>query len=350
MFNKLLLAILTMTLILFSCTLKKSGLDSPQEPSGPLSPVEQSQEIESTQVEETEEPFPFPQPAISNTQCRVRECTTGETKDIRHSTPMTILRHVEDFYEVRLVDQEGTWKIDETQVVIGQEAMTEHITSRLLSTFQESPQDEDSWHQRQENFIHNNRLTKETLLSTVWKPNSNSWTLLVFFSDNIYKFGGYRSGVLCQGTYEIIGNNVILHDFFMETNVSVNPENEAINLEMTYSDLNHFDATQGLVNQELDLEFKAMGAPPKAGAKVYIEGFQAFYMDQPGYILNDCSGVREFYATAGVELEPGLNVQVLANATVTEEKFYYIYFERVQENFMTPYHLWVYNEDVELVD
>ena len=85
---------------------------------------------------------------------------------------------------------------------------------KLKSTYKEKPWDGYSWRMRENTYdINDNKLSKKKLLSTKWIITLlNTWDFyLLFYKDDVFKFGGRSAGVLINGTYEIKNDKVILY-------------------------------------------------------------------------------------------------------------------------------------------
>jgi hypothetical protein len=76
---------------------------------------------------------------------------------------------------------------------------------KLLSTYSEQPGKYAEWNRRVITYVTDTEIiSKKKLLSTVWKKSMLS--VLVFYSDNRFAYGGYQCGKIIKGDYEIIND------------------------------------------------------------------------------------------------------------------------------------------------
>lgn len=84
---------------------------------------------------------------------------------------------------------------------------------KLKSTYKKVPWDGYTWRERENTYNQIDRkMTKGKLMSTKWIfQMQNQWEdYLLFYKDDVFKFGGKSTGVLVVGKYEIQNNRVIL--------------------------------------------------------------------------------------------------------------------------------------------
>ncbi|MBN1524994.1 MAG: hypothetical protein JW904_10945 [Spirochaetales bacterium] len=78
----------------------------------------------------------------------------------------------------------------------------------LLSNYRTSKSDGYSWRKRTVNYsLSDEKLSKEKLLSTIWKKGLLS--VLVFYKDDRFAYGGVQCGKMITGNYKIISNDQV---------------------------------------------------------------------------------------------------------------------------------------------
>ena len=96
--------------------------------------------------------------------------------------------------------------------------------NNLKSTYKEKKWDGYSWRYRENKYDKNdNKMSKNKLLSTAWilpiDYNNNFFDFfLMFYEDDVFKFGGKSAGVLVTGKYKIKNNKVFLYPETNKTN------------------------------------------------------------------------------------------------------------------------------------
>ena len=176
-------------------------------------------------------------------------------------------------------------KLEETQLA----EKGYQSVDKLKSTYKEKPWDGYSWRMRENTYnINDKNLSKEKLLSTKWIiPIQDTWNFyLLFYKDDVFKFGGRSAGVLINGTYEIKNGKVILH---LKETEKINQLKDILieDLKWMAADkltgvLNyssdHFRYANELVINEH--KFYPDGAYKKAGERISINGTQALSDDK----------------------------------------------------------------------
>lgn len=111
----------------------------------------------------------------------------------------------------------------------------------LKSTYKIRSWDGFSWKERENKYdVNDTILSKEKLLSVRWIcecESSNTWftSYLVFFKDDVFKFGFKDTGVLVSGKYKIEDNKILLYEY--------NPLNEEKLKADIYAKLSFFDGS-----------------------------------------------------------------------------------------------------------
>lgn len=80
----------------------------------------------------------------------------------------------------------------------------------MKSNYKQYKWDGYSWRYRENTYdISDLKMSKEKLLSTKWIIElQNQWDFwLVFYTDDVFKFGGTRAGVLVTGKYEVTSHS-----------------------------------------------------------------------------------------------------------------------------------------------
>jgi hypothetical protein len=102
--------------------------------------------------------------------------------------------------------------------------------NKLKSTYKEKKWDGYSWRYRENKYdINDKKMSKEKLLSTAWVlpieyKNSYFDFFLMFYLDDVFKFGGKSAGVLVTGTYKIKNNKVYLYPEINEIEKGLNKD------------------------------------------------------------------------------------------------------------------------------
>lgn len=184
--------------------------------------------------------------------------------------------------------------------------------NNMLSTYRENKSDGYTWRYREMLYdINDETVSKEKLLSTIWKmnPSINQYALLVFYSDDVFKIGTYQGGVSIQGNYKIENSKVYLSNYNTEKFINqflVMGESE------TECVLN-FSSTNVQYNNELiisEVQFFPLGSEKTNGDKGIIQDINVI-VDKNTFVFNDTVRFR-----AG----PSLNSELLV------VKFYDAYF------------------------
>jgi hypothetical protein len=152
---------------------------------------------------------------------------------------------------------------------------------KLMSTYKEYAWDGYSWRMRENTYdINDKKLSKNKLLSTKWIITlQNTWDFyLLFYKDDVFKFGGRSAGVLINGTYEIKNDKVIL---YLADTENLNRLNDILADDLKWMATNqltgilnyssdHFRyANELLINEH---KFYPDGVYKKAGEKIIING------------------------------------------------------------------------------
>lgn len=96
--------------------------------------------------------------------------------------------------------------------------------NKLKSTYKERKWDGYSWRYRENKYDKNDKkMSKNKLLSTAWilpidYENNVFNFFLMFYEDDVFKFGGQSAGVLVTGKYKIKNNKVFLYPETNKTN------------------------------------------------------------------------------------------------------------------------------------
>ena len=96
--------------------------------------------------------------------------------------------------------------------------------NKLKSTYKERIWDGYSWRYRENKYdINDKKMSKNKLLSTAWilpiDYNNDFFDFfLMFYEDDVFKFGGKSAGVLVTGKYKIKNNKVFLYPETNKTN------------------------------------------------------------------------------------------------------------------------------------
>ena len=96
--------------------------------------------------------------------------------------------------------------------------------NKLKSTYKERKWDGYSWRYRENKYDKNDKkMSKKKLLSTAWLlpidyENNVFNFFLMFYEDDVFKFGGKSTGVLVTGKYKIKNNKVFLYPETNKTN------------------------------------------------------------------------------------------------------------------------------------
>ena len=188
------------------------------------------------------------------------------------------------FADEKLSDQE-LQKLEESQIA----EKGYQSVDKLKSTYKEKSWDGYSWRMRENTYdINDKKLSKKKLLSTKWIiPVQKDWDFyLLFYKDDVFKFGGRSAGVLINGRYEIKNDRIIL---YQENSEKINQLKDILieDLKWLASDkltgtLNyssdHFRyANELVINQH---KFYPDGVYKKAGERISIDGTQAISDDK----------------------------------------------------------------------
>lgn len=125
--------------------------------------------------------------------------------------------------------------------------------NKLKSTYKEKKWDGYSWRYRENKYDKNDKkMSKKKLLSTAWLlpidyENNVFNFFLMFYEDDIFKFGGQSAGVLVTGKYKIKFNKVVLYpetnntkelgEFFQNIASSFSKEKLTAKLKLSSDDI-----------------------------------------------------------------------------------------------------------------
>jgi hypothetical protein len=214
---------------------------------------------------------------------------TPEAVYLPHSTEVSVIAEIGNEF---LIEFKGGYQcfVPKEKIITGTENIEDYRQRRLLSTFSEGPRDGYSWHQRSITYKGFGSVTKELLCSTIWQPHSNGFFVLVFFMDDIFKYGALDSGERIKGRYRIEDNKVILYameEYYLthETEKYLIEQKEVV-LEL--KKVNTLFSTDALVDiKNPKIIFCAGGAEPKAGDKVIVQEKECVYIHERSTIKHD---------------------------------------------------------------
>ena len=136
--------------------------------------------------------------------------------------------------------------------------------------------------------INDKKLSKKKLLSTKWIiPVQKAWDFyLLFYKDDVFKFGERSAGVIINGIYEIKNNKIILYpdksEKFNQLNDNLIEDlkwitSDKLTGSLKYSSKHFRYANELVINQH---KFYPDGVYKKAGEKISINGTQAISEDK----------------------------------------------------------------------
>ncbi|MGI5172945.1 hypothetical protein H0R92_05005 [Treponema sp. OMZ 840] len=149
-------------------------------------------------------------------------------------------------------------------------------TDNMRSDYRENKSDGYSWREREVTYDKKDTvLSKDKLLSTKWMLDYavNPYSPLLFYSDDVFKFGTYQAGVLVEGSYKIIDNRVFLFDYKLKDNY-LSPRIFA-EKEM-YAQL-YFESSHVMFDNELiinNVSFYPIGSEKEDGKRAIVSGIE----------------------------------------------------------------------------
>jgi len=308
----------------------------------------------------------FPEQGITNTHISVEiqkksqdgQGYTTETIYLPHSTEVSVIAEAGNEYQIEI--EGGYWcYVPKEKIIIGKENIEDYKYKRLLSTFSEGPRDGYSWHQRSINYKGFGSVTKELLCSTMWQPHINGFFVLVFFMDDIFKYGAIDSGERIKGKYKIEDNKVILYameEYYLthDTEKYLIEQKEVV---LEIKKVNTLFSTDALVDiKNPKIIFCARGAEPKARDKVIVQEKECVYIYEWAKIKHDTypylqiGGEQEKKDYSGESLLMKENYSVLIYASYLHEGAVWFYckyeYESSDETFANIRFLWIPETDV----
>lgn len=156
-------------------------------------------------------------------------------------------------------------------------ASAQKVNPRLLSTYSAGPHDGYSWRQREIAYPADPiRLTKQLLLSTLWTPGGTlSAAILVFFADDIFKFGSVQSGVSIIGHYHVGNNGTVELSIEQRRNdwgARFSPFRGRHTTLVFRRGLSNLWYSDGLVQEDSGFTFYAVGSEQKTGTETVLDG------------------------------------------------------------------------------